>query len=556
MTSSIDMRPRISLLSNPFFQIGASSRDSKERILELADEASLRLDDAVCQQARAELTNARMRLASEISWLPGVAPRKALELATRVESDPASVSVLRGLPILAHCNLLAAAFEALGDDCETSGLESMVLQLAELLEEISDLEVAREINEDRVAAGFPEVRVLAHVHEQMAARRRQYRKSVQGAISRLDTDDLIRLMTDVVTNSRSPDTGHAPAFIDELVDGYALETKDFLQREESNLVELVAAGRDKAGTPNAALDKVIEYIESVVRNWCKVAKPIALSLSSRGMNFDDGIRVAHCVRNFAIDLFNVHGHLEQASRLTSLLKAEFGDLPEFLERVNEDEAALVEFAESRRNDEALSPLVDLSKVIRDAIEHAPDSGIKQAERMLDTGKEMLKTSGLERGSPSYAEGLDIIAMTVMICSIAYGNKSANWRSCVTLLLQAEEMASNVELLQRIRENLAIARENNNVFADIKPIKSAPTLRTLNGIGFGLYGKTDRMPSNGSHMATYYFLFLFFPVFPIARYRVIPTPGGYRFIGKGTLRRFDLAHMAMSAILLLAILSVF
>ena len=47
------------------------------------------------------------------------------------------------------------------------------------------------------------------------------------------------------------------------------------------------------------------------------------------------------------------------------------------------------------------------------------------------------------------------------------------------------------------------------------------------------------------MATYYFVFFFIPIFPIARYRVIPTGGGYRFLGKGPLRTFDKWHIAIS-----------
>ena len=41
------------------------------------------------------------------------------------------------------------------------------------------------------------------------------------------------------------------------------------------------------------------------------------------------------------------------------------------------------------------------------------------------------------------------------------------------------------------------------------------------------------------------LVFFIPIFPIARYRVIPTGGGYRFLGKGPLRTFDKWHIAIS-----------
>ena len=57
-------------------------------------------------------------------------------------------------------------------------------------------------------------------------------------------------------------------------------------------------------------------------------------------------------------------------------------------------------------------------------------------------------------------------------------------------------------------------------------------------------------SDGSYMATYYFVFFFIPIFPIARYRIIRQDEGYRFLGKGPLRTLDKWHIAGSIILIL------
>jgi hypothetical protein len=47
------------------------------------------------------------------------------------------------------------------------------------------------------------------------------------------------------------------------------------------------------------------------------------------------------------------------------------------------------------------------------------------------------------------------------------------------------------------------------------------------------------------MATYYFVLLFIPIFPICRYRVVFTGKLYRFLGKAPLRAFDKCHLALS-----------
>lgn len=87
--------------------------------------------------------------------------------------------------------------------------------------------------------------------------------------------------------------------------------------------------------------------------------------------------------------------------------------------------------------------------------------------------------------------------------------------------------------------------SNNPFPDLSPIDKAPSLTTINTFGFKLYGKSDRDLETDSYMTTQYFVALFIPLFPIARYRVISEDGhGYRFLGQGKLRGIDWVHRAV------------
>lgn len=88
---------------------------------------------------------------------------------------------------------------------------------------------------------------------------------------------------------------------------------------------------------------------------------------------------------------------------------------------------------------------------------------------------------------------------------------------------------------------------------IDPITAAPTLWTINGIGFTMYGSTNPepiSPSSGytgnSYLTTYYFVFLAIPIFPICRYRVFRTGDKkYHFLHKAPLRTFDKWHLGIS-----------
>jgi tetratricopeptide (TPR) repeat protein len=94
-----------------------------------------------------------------------------------------------------------------------------------------------------------------------------------------------------------------------------------------------------------------------------------------------------------------------------------------------------------------------------------------------------------------------------------------------------------------------------------PYKRAPSLHRVNGVGAGLYGSSEKDPSDGTYIATYCASFVFFPVFPIGQYLVRDAGGNsYNIFGKipvsGVVRAwrraFGLAAAASAALIALAV----
>ena len=83
--------------------------------------------------------------------------------------------------------------------------------------------------------------------------------------------------------------------------------------------------------------------------------------------------------------------------------------------------------------------------------------------------------------------------------------------------------------QTTREALDAALARRRAFAE--PIRKAPSMTTINGVGTRLYGSDDLDPSDGSHIATLYFTFLFVPVVPLASYVVSDAPPQSGLLGK-------------------------
>jgi hypothetical protein len=535
----------LSIHKNPFSLLCVSTRDGRKLIVERAEERSLAADPASCQQARSELTNPRTRLAAEISWLPGVSPRRATALLNSLTADPFSVRREEGIPTLAHCNLMASAFEAVSSNHSAADVAAFVEQFARQVDELDAEVVLRSVNEDRAISGFPEVKGAELVQEEIAQRKRSYRNAVKEALNQLPPNDLIGAMTRVLESTTANGTRHAPELIDELVDSYAVETQQFLQQEAENAEKLIGAARSSASKGDAGVKSIIDQLERVLRNWDKVAQPLQLSFKARGIEHNASKTLAYKVRSLAVDFFNEHDNLSQSRRLTQLLKELFSEVPEIVDLVDEDAKALGDISARREESSAINPIRTLCDEVSKSADRNPSSAQYEGQRLLDEGKALIKALPIKATSPTYLEARDMLAATLMHCAVAYGNQTSKWEPCIQLLQAALGMVNDSKLKRKLQENLTIVEGNYKSLGDLESIKSAPSLYTINGFGVTLYGNTDKSPSDGSYMATYYLVFFFVPVLPLARYRVIPTGSGYRFLGKGPLRVFDKWHIAIS-----------
>ena len=198
----------------------------------------------------------------------------------------------------------------------------------------------------------------------------------------------------------------------------------------------------------------------------------------------------------------------------------------------------------------LRPIRAICSAADAAIIANPGSGGKEAERVLSSTFPMLgelSKSGASQDTQNQAK--DEVALAVMRCAVAFGNKTEQWKYCVGLLEQSHNLAVSSEVKAKVAKNLATVR-GNVLHIGLKPITSAPSLRTINGIGVRLYGETDRDVATGTYLTTYYFVFFFIPIFPLTRYRVSSQGNGYTFLGQAPLRTFDKWHLAISIGLIL------
>jgi hypothetical protein len=323
---------------NPFLVLGATVRDNRHRIVELAELKALELDHDICQKARLDLINPRSRLAAEMAWLPGVSEARADRLIRLISEDPQAIRSESGIPALAHANLMAAAFESVAEYYSESDAADFILRIAERAQSLDPEEILRDINEDRFISGFPEIKNREPVEAELSERRKYYRSAIMKALNDMPPAVLVEAVPQAVV-----DGSHGDAFlglIDEVVDAYEVEAQFFLQKEAENVSKLVKAVRQLAGKGELIVEPLIHRIDEIVVNWERVAFPIRLRKVGRGLDHPETIAMVSEIRGLALELYNDHDMIFQSSHITYFLRAYFDRLPVLAERLEEDSFAI------------------------------------------------------------------------------------------------------------------------------------------------------------------------------------------------------------------------
>ncbi len=337
------------LLNNPFATLGATTRDDKRRIMDLAEGKSLVSDEARVRDAVAVLTNPRRRIAAEIGWLPGLGPKRISEAISTLDSEPAQVSHLGGLPGLARANLLADGLERVVEQLPRHEIALRMVALANAHEEIDTEQTTMVLNEERSVAGFPAISDMQSVESELQNRRQFYKQATLQALEKLTPSSIIEVVTSAVDKSTGNGSHQAPILIDDLVDAVEVRAQPLLIEEAKNVSKIVHVLRNSAGQKEVRdkLNRLVTELENVVRNWDRFAQPMQVSARSRGTSHNMSLEVAMEIRSLAIELTNEHGLVDISKRLTALQQEVFAEVDRVVEQLEEDASTLDRIAEQR-----------------------------------------------------------------------------------------------------------------------------------------------------------------------------------------------------------------
>lgn len=330
------------LNENPFYLLGASTRDSRHRIVELAEEKSLYLDQAVCSRCSADLINPRQRLQSEVAWVPGVSLARSLSaVEAALNGAPADT-----LPSpLAQVNVLVTklAHEATGAHAH---LGARLLEIAEAWDRVEPDHVRILLNEDRTAAGFAPMEDTREVERALQGRMDAIRSVLVKVMRDRPEGVRVQALTEALERGTASGTAPGPALLHALIDALSMDLHGALDRERERVESAIQRVRSVAvAGQDTLVEGAIDSLTSAVRGWDRYAQALQISAKSRGQDHAASREMAGALRSLAVDLHNEHTLTRTAQRITELSQEVFAEVPRVAEIAQEDLDKLEEIIE-------------------------------------------------------------------------------------------------------------------------------------------------------------------------------------------------------------------
>lgn len=338
------------LLKNPFHILGATTRDNRHSIMELAEERSLLSDADECLTARSTLINPRRRISAEVTWLPGVDPTLYDEILRHLDTPNHFFFNINRLTHIARANLLVSKLSRLPNLLSSNTVER-ILTIAQTSETINSDTVCAILNEDRRVSGFPEITDLLAINDAIRKQKRYYSETVTSVLESLSIDARAHVMTSLLETSTSNGRHQSPILIKDLIPAYELSAQDSLEQKQRIIEAQDAELRvmAEAHNPDPTLTRIVDQLLESVREWDVIAQPIQLSQRSTGQRHDASFEIAWRLRQLTADLFHEYQKSVLSRKILNALKDVFSEAPEIAEGLTEDLQSLEEQIRLERN---------------------------------------------------------------------------------------------------------------------------------------------------------------------------------------------------------------
>lgn len=330
------------LLDNPFYILDATTRLTKQQILDLADEKSLELDHDACDKARIDLTLPKNRLTAELDWFLGLSAAAATDLINRLKQNDKNL-YSQAMPNLAYINIMHDLLNT--NTFNASQLKFIINKLSDIFENINIDDILYNINQDRAVAKFPVVNDLDAVERALKHKQETLISMVINNLNELETSQMIELATSIA--KQHTDDSYPPHFIAGLIDLYALKVQTYLESQIELINDEINTIKESAKhkSDESQIQNSVNELLQTIKRWDQVAQPIQLIKMTQGIDEPISTNLAKKIRSLGISLYNDYGYLKISQMISNEIKDIFAELPEMAEQIQNDVDTLDELEE-------------------------------------------------------------------------------------------------------------------------------------------------------------------------------------------------------------------
>lgn len=338
----------MNIFNNPFYILGATPRDNRQKIIDLAQDKSLEMDSSIVTEARLALTTPRKRIKAEIAWFPGLSDKKVKEIIKSVQSGNLEmdsefiVSLLRspliGFNVFTSVLSIMPTMNPKRPELRPQTLQWAMYTLATTFESIKTEQLIKILNEERSLADIPEITDISSVEEELQNHKDFAIKQAQEALKMVTRKQLTKIMLGLVEEAKKSkqhlslvdtiiDTIYVPAVQKELQ-----EWEESIKKQAEDITNLC---NKKTRTKTALTTAVDEFI-SELATFDEIMQPIQVSMQQRGMEHDGSRSIAYEARGIALDLANIANEMELSEKVMRSVKELFSEIGSVDERVSKD----------------------------------------------------------------------------------------------------------------------------------------------------------------------------------------------------------------------------
>jgi hypothetical protein len=337
------------LLSNPFAVLGITPRDDASAITIAYEDAldEAKLDEHELLSAQQSLMASRPRLAAELGWLTGAAPKVAADICSKIAGQiPISAQDTATLPPVSVANVCSACLGYLS----RAEFPNIAFALADSYQNIKLAAVINLINAERQVAGFATVEQNLVQSELKNLRQEHVQAMVSGATK---FDDAGHLMT-AIAEYGIERSGGVLEFIGEVVEAFDRWTAPHLHEIDEQIDRSISQLRD-----DPSLEAPLGEIETHLENWDSFNQAQQLIFEAKNLDEPRSRAIYDKLRELTIWMANEHEEHNSARRISQALLETFPELPTVIHQVGQDIEALDDLLESSKHVNAIAPLAEV-----------------------------------------------------------------------------------------------------------------------------------------------------------------------------------------------------